>query len=241
MTAVIFPTSGPLIRCGLRWFGQVRRHGVARGAYSVARKLALLPGANTWAWICGSDVLRQRLSQWSVKGRVPRGMRVQQAHAQDLAEVAQFFGSQQRVKDRYDQGHRCFVASSQAGIGAGVWLALGPNAYAEDLNDLRCLCRFPAGVGWLFDGKGKKLGAWGSLMARLPDLLGELGIEEVFALIEWNNWRSLDSHRSLGYQNVGHIACVSLRPFLWRGYAAPRQPWRPLPGSLGKLEIVLPS
>jgi len=238
--AILSPTIGRLVRRPAGWCAQVRRHGAARGAYSVARKFARLPGLGSLARVCAADLWQLDLQHCAAKGHVVRGMRVEQAGIDDVEELARFFGCLPRVQARLEQGRLCYVARSQAGIGAGVWIAPGPGEYAEDVQDLSCVCRFPAKVGWSFDGKGTRLGAWGSLMARLPELLGEQEIQELFALIEWNNWRSLDSHRSLGYQKAGAVACLSLWPFVWPRFAEQGQAWQPVPGRLGKLEIALP-
>jgi hypothetical protein len=122
-------------------------------------------------------------------------------------------------------------------IGAAVWLAAGPARYCEDWNELRCVFAVPDGVVWSFDGKGDKLGAWGCLMARLPEFLDELHAAEVFTLIDYRNQRSLDGHKSLGYRSVGLIFCLRMFGFALHLLRLRRGQWRRLPARIGALQV----
>jgi hypothetical protein len=154
-----------------------------------------------------------------------------------LPELTDYFGERSRIERRFERGDVCLMTVCRKRICAAVWFALGPNNYTEDWEALQCAFRFPANTTWCFDGKGTKLGAWGSLMAKVPDYLRERDVREVFTMIGCNNWQSIDSHRSLGYQSIGLIASLGTpnrRSVLFREYG---YPWQRLPGSMSKLKL----
>ena len=237
MTSVTTAKTASLVAGGARWARRVRAHGLSRGAYSVIGKVVNLPVIRRFVDLCAVDVFHARLSDWKPGGHVLRGFDVRQADTRDLAALADYFGSEQRVRERFRRGDRCLAALSRGEMGAAVWFAVGPNDYTEDWDDLRCVFRFPSEVAWSFDGRGTKLGAWGSLMVRFPEQLRELGVEEVFTLVEWNNWRSVDSHKSLGFKNVAAIGCLRIAPLVWRAFSTNGRRWRAPPGSIGRLEL----
>ena len=238
MTPATIATTGSFAAGGARCLRRLRAHGVPRAAYALAQKLGHTPVTRRLARLCVVDVFRAGLPEWKANGCIPRGFEVRQAGPADLPLLAGYFGSQERAAERLQRGDRCLAALAQDAIGAAVWFSLGPNAYADDWDDLRCVFRFPAGVAWSFDGRGTQWGAWGSLMVRAPQHLQDLGAEEVFTLVEWNNWKSIDSHRSLGWRRVAVLGCLRVAPLVWRLYSADGRRWHVPPGRIGRLEVL---
>ncbi len=112
-----------------------------------------------------------------------------------------------------------------------------PNVSEEDWAELRCSFVFPPGVAWVYDGKGTKLGAWGSLLASLPGFLEEVGACQVATVVDVNNWKSLDTQRSLGFENIGWVACLALGPFVRSAYKPRGGPRQRLPRDTGRLML----
>jgi hypothetical protein len=128
----------------------------------------------------------------------------------DEAALTKYFGDAGRVVPRLEQGAVCFVASCQEQICAAVWLLPGPAWFSEDWDLTHYHVDVPARTAWSFDGKCTRWGAWGSLMARLPDQLRQLNIDEIYTAIDYNNGESLRSHFSLGYRSLGLVGRVTL-------------------------------
>ena len=135
-------------------------------------------------------------------------------------------------------GDVCVVTRSGGKLGAGVWLRPGPNDYDENRDELGCTIRFPAGVAWSYDGKGTRWGAWGALMARLPEFLDELNLREVYTLIDFDNQESLAGHRSLGYHRAGLVGCVALFGLSLSVCLPGDRRWHFAPGRVGKLQFT---
>ena len=139
---------------------------------------------------------------------------------------------------RLERGDLCVLTVSQQKIGAALWLAIGPGVFREDWDDMRYTCQFPAGVGWTYDGKGTRWGAWGTLMARLPDLLDPFSVHELVTLIDCNNWQSLDAHRSLGYENIGAVGSIGALGLVCSVCRSRDRRWHRLPARIGSVEIL---
>ena len=118
-----------------------------------------------------------------------------------------------------------------------MWLAIGPSDFAEDWDDLRCAFRFPSGIAWSYDGKGTKLGAWGTMMKQLPGLLRDANVQEMMTVIDCNNWQSMDAHRSLGYESVGVLLHARVLGFATRLWKPPGRRWRRVPPIVNRVEI----
>lgn len=214
-----------------------RSHGKLRALYRVGRRLAYSRWLRNWVKFCVVEVFTVSVSELKSQQRVHRAFVVRKAEEGDWHDLESFFPDPQRVRDRLRRGDTCVIALAAEQICAAVWLALGPKDYREDWKDLRCIYRFPAGVCWTYDGRGTRLGAWGSLMAQLPRYLRESGIAEVFTQIECDNRISLDSHKSLGYRPAGLICCFGILGLVLRIYKTRGGKWRLLPGRIGKLEL----
>ncbi len=93
------------------------------------------------------------------------------------------------------------------------------------------------GTAWIYDGRGTKLGAWGSLMATLPAMLEKRKVDGLAALVECNNWQALDAHRSLRFESTALLASFSL--FGWhRCYCKSRDAfWRTIPTTVSDVEL----
>jgi hypothetical protein len=178
-----------------------------------------------------------RVADLQTGRRGRRSYRVRWATESDVPAITAFFGPDRPIARRVDRGDRCLVATVRDEIRAAVWFAPGPGGYAEDAGDLGCELQFPERSAFSYDGKGTLLGAWGTLMAQAPDLLTQIGVDEVITLIDYDNHLSIKSHQSLGYRRLGLLGCLRLarwmQPFYWDGGTL----WRMLPGRLGSLEL----
>ncbi len=190
-----------------------------------------------WCRFSAVEVFSASVSDLKSQKRIPRSFVVRRAVEEDVPELESFFGGSRRIDERMRRSDICVVTVSKDRIGAAVWLSPGPSDYREDWDDLRCIVRYPAGVCWSYDGVGTKFGAWGSLMMRLPDLLEEDGVEEVFTHIECDNQMSLDSHKSLGYRSIGFVWSFGVFGLVLKIYKTEGNPWRRLPGRIGRLEF----
>jgi hypothetical protein len=218
-------------------FGRAR--GFARVPYALARKFT------SWRWWPKScrfsvvEVFAVSAAGLQTAKRVPRVFTVRQAAPEDLPALQEFLAAPQLARDRLERGDVCLVSLVDDRIAAAVWLALGPNQYHEDWEELRCIFSFPAGVAWSYDGRGAKLGAWGSLMARLGQFAQELGADEIYCIIDYSNRPSIDSHLSLGCQRMGLVVSALLFGVPFRFYRAQQGPWRLASGRIGKLGVRL--
>jgi hypothetical protein len=208
MTVAKTRTIGPLGSRLQRLMRLGRAHGQTRVAYRILRKLATLPVARRCVRLGLVEVLTATVAELRSAGRIPKSFVVERST--DHQELAGYFGHTDLVRERLARGDVCVVTRSGGKIGAGVWLRLGPGDYDENVDELGCVVEFPAGVAWSYDGKGTRWGAWGALMARLPQMLDELQATEVYTLIDYDNQESLAGHRSLGYCRAGLVGCVAL-------------------------------
>ena len=217
-----------------------RSHGKLRALYSVASAVLDRCRLQKWLKFCVVEVFSVPVSELRIARRIPRAFAVRTASAEDLPALEMFFSDSsdpQRIRERFGRGDTCVVTVAQDEICAAVWFALGPQYYPEDWNDLGCIFHVPHGVAWSFDGKGTRLGAWGSLMGKLPQYLDQCGAKEVITLIDYNNRESLDAHKSLGYRRAGVICYFysKVPGFALRLYKNHGRKWRLMPGQIGRL------
>ena len=238
MTTVTRPTTGLIPQSLARMLLLRRSRGTARTVYSIVRKVTTLPIVRRCTYFCASDLYRLQLSKATSPTRTPKSFVVRQATGDDLPALADYFGDRALVETRLERGDVCVITLCQDKVGAAVWLTVGPGEYHDDWDDLRCVCRLPAHVAWTYDGRGTKLGAWGTLMAKLPDLLQEHGVTELDTLIDCNGWKSLDSHKSLSYENIGTIARFGAFGLMQSVCKPRRGKWRFLPTRLGEIEFA---
>jgi len=224
---------------------QLRRtRGSMRALYALARRiLRLLPISGRWASIYAGDLWQLDLekatrAQADRLARIPKSFQIRMAAQEDLAALAAYYGNEQTIRKRLERGDWCFMTVCQDRIGAAAWVVPGPGECREDWAELHTMQRFPAGIAWSYDGKGTRWGAWGALMIQLPDLLKERGIRTVVTLIDCDNWKSYDAHRSLGYEITGLIGSAGLLGVLvgvCRQHANRR--WQFLPARVKEVEV----
>jgi len=223
----------------LRRIVQLQRvRGSRRTVYAVLRRLAALRVLRPWVHLCAVDVWRLSSSGTSGPSRASALFSVRWATRDDADRLIDYFGGAARVTTRLAKGNRCVVTLCGDTIGAAVWLAMGPGEYAEDWDDLRCIVRFPQGVAWSYDGKGTRMGAWGAMMKKLPELLVEEGIEQSNAIIDGDNWPSIDGHRSLGYESLGVLLHLRILGMGWRAFRPHGAAWQRVPRTIDRLEII---
>ncbi|MBN1853185.1 MAG: hypothetical protein JW829_10695 [Pirellulales bacterium] len=220
-----------------------RRRGWMRTFYAAIRWITSLPVLRHCIQICASDVCHLRFADTKKAPKIPGGFNVRMATAGDMPALSDYFKKPWQVRQRLERGDFCFMTMFESRIGAAVWVRIGPGCYQDDWNDMHYVSQFPAGVGWTYDGKGTKWGAWGMLMARLPEFLRELGVHEVITLVDCNNWQSLDAHRSLGYEKIGTLGCIGWIGMIQNIYRSSNRTWHRLPTSIGAVELLdkLPS
>ncbi len=242
MTILTRVKTGPLA-LRLRRAVQLRRaRGTARAGYAVLRRLVAMPLLRHAVHLSAVDFWRLQLPEsWSPPRTSPL-FTVRLAQTDDIPALAHYFGHGKLVEARFARGDRCVIATSQGAIGAAVWLAIGPSQFAEDWEDLRCAFRFPAGVAWTYDGKGTKLGAWGTMMKLLPQFLLEDSllkdkVQEIATIIDCNNWQSMDAHRSLGYQSAGVLLHTRVLGCTVHLFKPLQQRWRRLPTAIDPVEV----
>ncbi len=93
-------------------------------------------------------------------------------------------------------------------------------------------------TAWSYDGRGPKLGAWGSLMATFPAMLEKRKIHGLTALVECNNWQAFDAHRSLRFEATALRASLSL--FGWHRcyyYKSKGAFWCTIPTTVSDVEL----
>jgi len=217
---------------------QLRRtHGNTRVAYAILRRLL---SRAPWRFVvqtCAVDLWRLPLAPRPPGTPGTNLFTVRVADDQEVELLVEYFGSRQRVMSRLHRGHQCIVAMSGASIAAAVWCANGPGRFGEDWNDLRCSFRFPRGTAWAYDGKGTRMGAWGTMMKRLPEIMLERNIQEIATAIDGDNWKSFDAHHSLGYQRSGMLLHIRIAGCSLRFFKPPGQRWRRSPASIGSLGV----
>ena len=238
MTTVTRVNTRPLAQ-QLRRALQLRRtRGFSRVLYASLRRACGLPLVRRCLGICATDAWRLPLHPPGPAPRPTSLFTIRLATPGDLPALVEYFGDAQRIDTRLARRDECVIAISQQKIGAAVWVSTGPNETAEDWEDMRCTFRYPMGVAWAYDGKGTKIGAWGSMMKQLPSLLRKWNIEEIATIIDCDNWQSFDAHKSLGYQVVGILLCLSIFNWSLHAYKPTNQGWRRLPPTIGQVEVV---
>ncbi len=214
-----------------------RSRGSVRTGFAILQRLGRLPVLRMIWHLCAIDYWRLPLGPSDNNARFSNLFQVRWATDEDLTALVDYYGDRARVTQRLARGHRCVVALSQQTIGAAVWLGIGPDQSEEDWEELRCLFQYPAQIVWSYDGKGTKMGAWGTMMKRLPSLLQQGGYEEIATIIDCNNWQSSDGHRSLGYERVGVLLHARLCGLGLRLFKPVGQRWQRVPAVLHQVAI----
>ena len=228
------PNSRPAANRFVRLIRLARSRGLGRAVYRVANRLIDADWSKRWCRFGVVEIFHAPLGDLRRSG-VPRLFTVRTAEQADLPALEAYYGDSQRVRSRWRRGDACVMTFCGSEIGAAVWFATGPNDYHEDWESLRCIVRFPARVAWTFDGKGTKLGAWGALMARLPEFIERLAIEEVYTVIDYDNIESIDGHLSLGYRRTGLLVHCRFPAVVLNVCKPAMGRWRRLPGQVGHL------
>lgn len=238
MTITTYLAIQPLVRLFQRGVWLCHTRGKGRFLYSVLRRFVSLSGFRCCLHLYAVDLWRLRLPDSCPASTCLRLFEVRLARPSDLPELSRYFGNRKRVETRLARGDRCIIAAGRDSIGAAVWLAIGPDQSTEDWNELRCAFQVPAGVAWSYDGKGTKIGAWGTLMKQVPGFLRRENIHEIATIIGGNNWQSMDAHRSLGYQPLGmllHARILGLPLHLFKPAGGN---WWLLPKKIGSVNIL---
>lgn len=189
----------------------------------------------TFSGLYSADVSQLRRTT----GGRPRYV-VRTAEYSDLPNLSAYFGPERSVDARLSRGDVCVLAVRSGQIGAAVWLAIGPAEYREDIPDLGCSLSVPSHVAFSYDGKGTRLGAWGTLMMQLPGLLDDRRVGQVVTLVDVENTHSIRSHLSLGYRRIGYVGCVKFAGWVQTIYTVGGGTWRMLPGRIGSVAISRP-
>ncbi len=237
MTTVTRRTNGPLAR-HLRRAVQLRRtRGWARVLYAALQRILAIGLLRRSVQLRAVDVWHLPFAEDGQPPRTPALFTVRQAIASDFDELAKYYDDRQRILQRCTRGDICVLALCQNKIEGAVWLCLEENQFDEDREELRCTFGVPRNAAWTYDGKGTKLGAWGTLMKQLPGILRRLRVNEVYTTIDCNNWQSFDAHRSLRYEPVGVLLMVRLLGFAVHAFKPSGQRWRRLPFTIKGLEV----
>lgn len=214
-----------------------RTQGVRRALYHVAaRTMDTRWWPRCLGW-CVVEVHSSAVTASATTSRLPRAMKVRRATREDLPALEEYFDCGSHVRRRFERGDTCLITVAGDEICAGIWLAVGPTQYEEDWEMLRCRFVLPPGSAWTYDGKGTRLGAWGGLMAQVPQVLLEAGVQHVYTIMDYNNRASIEGHKRLGYRSVGFITCLRACGAAFRLYRSTEHGWSRLPGKLGHLEF----
>lgn len=213
-------------------------YGNVRVAYAILRRMLRLPLLRRTVQLCAVDFWRLPLTKPTDPVPPSSLFSVRLAERDQLPELAEYYSDAIRIDNRFAAGNLCVAAYSQGTIGAAVWLVMGPGHYVEDWCDLRCNFRFPEGTAWTFDGKGTRLGAWGTMMKQLPQLLDNCEAEEIATIIDSNNWPSLEAHRSLGYEAVGVLLHMRVLGITRHWFKPRGHWWQRLPSTIGNVEVI---
>lgn len=210
MTISTFPTIGTYLNRVKRRIRLARTHGPGRTAYSAAAWASRRPVLRNIGEICLAELFELPLPQWPTARRGPSCYVVREAVSKDAWALGEYFGNAQLIRERSQQDDVCVIAETGGKIAAAMWLKIGPAVYLEDASSMGCCFHIAEKAVWTYDGKGTRIGAWGTLMSQLPSLVEIHGVERVVTLIESNNWQSLDSHRGWGFQRLGSVASMQV-------------------------------
>lgn len=222
-------------RC-VRLIRFARSHGICRALSRIASRLSDSRWCRRGLQFALAEVYHAPVSQLKRSRRVPGIFNVRPVEADEL-RVAEAYFATPLVNERFRRGDVCLATFLKDKIGGGVWFFTGPNVYSDDWPTHRCTVCVPAGVAWTFHGKGTRMGAWGATMMRLPEYLEEVGAEDVYTLIDYDNQGSIDGHLSLGYRRVGMVVNLRVLGLGLTVYKADGRRWRRLPGRIGRLKL----
>ncbi len=214
-----------------------RSRGNWRALYSVLQKALELPLLRRWMDLYVGEIHQLSLRDAKRNLRALRSIVVREAGADDLDALAQFYDNRLLIESRFARDDLCVVALCGEELVAAAWLTVGPGEFLEDAIQTHCVSKIPLGVAWIYDGKGTKLGAWGSLMARLPDLLEKRGLNDLLGMVDYNSWQSIDAHRSLGFRNAATFACLGAFGFRRCFHRTEGRRWRRLPLTIADVQF----
>jgi hypothetical protein len=231
--------TGPILS-GLERFRVLKRsRGSLRASYSVLCKGMQLPLLRRCADLCVSEIYHLSLAGGKKDLPALRSLVVRAAGAGDLDALVQFYGDRPLLESRFDRGDLCILALCKEQVVAAAWFAVGPSEFHEDQETMHYYSKIPSGAAWIYDGRGTKLGAWGTLMAKLPQTLASRNIDNLVALVNFNNWRAIDAHRSLGFKStatIGYVGAFGLHRCFFR---TKESRWRPLPATVSGVELCV--
>jgi hypothetical protein len=220
-----------------RFVTHARRYGRSRAASLLLHRLTSAPLVRSlFGWHL-LEVFTARASELKVPRCIPSNYQIRIATRDDETALGDYFGDLDRVHRRRQRGDVCLIACCREEICAAVWFVPGPASYVDDWDDLQCRFELPAGAVWSYDGKGTKLGAWGSLMAKLPEQLREWGVDRVFTAIDYHNGQSLSGHQSLGYRRLGMVRRVALPGISRTACKSGDDSWTHLPADWDRLQL----
>jgi hypothetical protein len=206
-------------------------------AYRAVRRILRSASRSDETPLIVSGLFSADLADLKTTKRGGRSLVVRPTDERDVPKLAAYFGPDRPIDARLRRGDICLATFSGEEIGAAVWFAFGPQTRDEDSKDLGCSLQFPAGTTFSYDGKGTRMGAWGTLMVRAPQLLEDLGIQRIATLIDYENALSIRSHLSLGYRRLGYLGCLKLGRWAQPFYTVDSKTWRMLPGRMGPVSL----
>lgn len=220
-----------------RLVAYAHRYGRSRAASLLLHRLTELPLVRLGFQWHLLEVFTVQTSQLKVPLRVPSNYQIRIANRDDQSTLEEYFGDANRVRQRLDRGDICLIACCREKVGAAVWFLPGPSSYGDDWGHLGCRFELPDGAVWSYDGKGTMFGAWGTLMAKLPEHLRRWGVDRVFTAIDYHNGESLRGHESLGYRRLGMLRRVMLSGLSRTVCRRSGDSWSNLPAAWDRLQL----
>lgn len=223
----------------VRVYKFAKKNGLRCTIYRSLNRIANLRPWRRWFQVSIVNIYSVPVEAMKKADQLPSMYKVRPADMNDIDALGTYSGNHERVKIRTDRGDLCMLNECMNEISAMIWFSFGPNQYKEDWDAVKCCVSFPENVAWMYDGKGTKLGAWGCMMMHMSDRLRDLGVEEVYTMVDWENHRSIKSMKSLGLQQIGSYRFLKLFGMQSnRCKLMGEKRWRRLPAQIGKLELM---
>lgn len=188
------------------------RHGVGIMVYRGILKALRLSGLIRWIEIWGHQYIAIRPWHLRVPSRAPRGMTVEEIRPDQWAELLALRPQAGEIfRSRFDAGQRCFGAFLQNRCVAFMWAVEGPGWLPSSF---RCNWTLPPRLVWLFDlySDPGVLGAMPYLHACVRRCLSDVRPYWLAGQVDYDNYRSMHGHSSLGYQVLGRIWSMRAGP-----------------------------
>ena len=237
MTSLTRGKTGLLLPGLERFLVLKRSRGNLRAFYSVLRKGVQMPLLRQCVDLGVGEIYHLSLSRAKRDLPALRSLVVREAGAGDFDTLASFYDNRSLIQSRFDRDDLCILTLCREKVVAAAWFAVGPSEFHEDWDSTHFFGKIPTGCAWIYDGRGAKLGAWGSLMAKLPDMLERRNIDSLVALVDYNNWQAIDAHRSLGFQSAATIGSLGAFGFYRCFCRTAGDRWRHLPATVGGVEL----